>query len=97
MPDRNDAERSITAECRRALAEDGSGAIVLGCAGMADLASAIGRTIGAPVVEGVGAAVKQVEMLVALGLRTSKLGDLAAPLPKAYTGILSRFAPVERT
>ncbi len=89
----SDAVRSITEECRRALSEDGSGAIVLGCAGMADLATTISRTIGAPVVEGVSAAVKQVEMLIALGLRTSKLGDLAAPLPKAYTGSLSRFAP----
>jgi allantoin racemase len=36
----SDARRIIAAECRRALAEDGSGAIVLGCAGMADLTRA---------------------------------------------------------
>jgi allantoin racemase len=88
----SDAARTITEECRRALAEDGSGAIVLGCAGMADLAAAISRAIGAPVVEGVTAAVKQVEMLVALGLGTSKFGDLAPPLPKEYVGLLARFA-----
>jgi allantoin racemase len=86
-----EARRIITAECRRAIAEDGSGAIVLGCAGMADLAASIAQEIGAPVIEGVAAAVKQVEMLVALGLKTSKLGDLAAPLPKPYAGILARF------
>ena len=32
-----DAYRTILAECRRALSEDDCGAIVLGCAGMADL------------------------------------------------------------
>ena len=30
--------RMILSECERAIAEDKSGAIVLGCAGMADLA-----------------------------------------------------------
>jgi allantoin racemase len=89
----SDARRIITQECRRAMREDGSGAIVLGCAGMADLAADIGKEIGAPVVEGVTAAVKLVEMLVTLGLGTSKVGDLALPLPKIYTGMLSRFAP----
>jgi allantoin racemase len=89
----SDARRIITVECGRAMREDGSGAIVLGCAGMADLAADISREIGAPVVEGVTAAVKLVEMLVTLGLGTSKHGDLALPLPKTYTGMLSRFAP----
>lgn len=82
----SDARRLITDECRRALAEDGSEVIVLGCAGMAELCESIGREIGAPVVEGVVAAVKQVEALVAMGLCTSKRGDFAYPLPKSYAG-----------
>jgi allantoin racemase len=90
----SDARRIITEQCRRALDEDGSGAIVLGCAGMADLCNDIARAIGAPVVEGVGAAVKTVEGLVALGLRTSKKGDLARPLPKSYAGLMQSFAPI---
>jgi allantoin racemase len=89
----SDAQRLITEECRRALAEDGSGAIVLGCAGMADLATDIAREIGAPVVEGVTAAVKLAEMLVHLGLRTSKIGDLNYPIAKAYRGKLAYLAP----
>ncbi len=89
----SDARRIIIEECRRALAQDGSGAIVLGCAGMADLCRDVEQAIGAPVVEGVGAAVKMVEGLVSLGLRTSKHGDLARPLPKTYTGIMGSFAP----
>ncbi|MFP3571210.1 aspartate/glutamate racemase family protein, partial [Paraburkholderia sp. SIMBA_030] len=52
------ARRIIVDECRRALDEDGADAIVLGCAGMAEFAHEIEQQIGAPVVEGVTAAVK---------------------------------------
>jgi allantoin racemase len=89
----SDAYRVIVEECRRALKEDRSGAIVLGCAGMADLCARISREIGAPVIDGVAAAVKLVEAIVGLGLNTSKLGDLAYPLAKPYTGVLQAFAP----
>lgn len=87
------ARKIIVAECRQALVDDGSGAIVLGCGGMADLATAISQEIGAPVIDGVGAAVKLVELLVSLGLGTSKVGDLAYPISKPYTGILRSLAP----
>ncbi len=63
--------------CIRALKEDGSGAIVLGCGGMATLAQELTRELRVPVIDGVSAAVKMVESLVALGLATSKHGDLA--------------------
>jgi allantoin racemase len=87
---------AIVAECRRAVAEDRSGAIVLGCAGMADLVAAVQRAVGVPVIDGVAAAVVQVEGLVRLGLGTSKHGDLAWPPAKAYAGDLARFAPRPR-
>jgi allantoin racemase len=87
------ASTAILEECRRAVREDRADAIVLGCAGMADLAKRIGDELRVPVVDGVTAAVKLVEALVALGLRTSKAGDLAFPLPKAYTGLVEPFAP----
>jgi allantoin racemase len=87
------ARQRILEECRRALADDGSGAIVLGCAGMTDLAAALTRELGAPVIDGVAAAVKFAEALVALGLGTSKHGDLAHPLAKPYTGGLAHLAP----
>jgi allantoin racemase len=89
----SDAREIIGAECRRALAEDGSGAIVLGCAGMADLAEALSRQLGVPVIDGVAVAVKFVEALVGAGLGTSKQGDLAPPVAKAYLGELSYLAP----
>lgn len=77
---------AIAAEARRARDEEGAGAIVLGCGGMADLRPQLEEAIGLPVVEGVSAAVKMAEMLVSLGLGTSKHGDLAAPLAKRFTG-----------
>ena len=82
----------IVEECRRAVAEDRCGAIVLGCAGMAGLVAAVQREVGVPVIDGVTAAVVQVEGLVRLGLGTSKHGDLARPLPKTFTGNLAQFA-----
>jgi allantoin racemase len=67
-----------------------------GRARMADLVNTVQREIGMPVIDGVAAAVVQVEGLVQLGLGTSKHGDLAWPLPKPYTGSLSHFAVKDR-
>ena len=87
------ARELIIDECRRALEDDGADAIVLGCAGMADLARAIEDAVAAPVVEGVTAAVKWAEALVSLRLRTAKRGEYARPLPKRYDGPLADFSP----
>jgi len=87
------ARRIILDECRRALGEDGSDAIVLGCAGMAELCAEIEDALGAPVIEGVTAAVKWTEALVALRLSTAKRGDYARPLAKRYDGALAPFSP----
>ena len=89
----SDARRVITEECRLALTEDGAGAIVLGCAGMADLTRTLSRELEAPVIDGVAVAVKLVEALVGAGLGTSKKGDLAWPIAKAYAGDLTYLAP----
>ena len=70
--------------------------MVLGCAGMVDMARALSEELGAPVVEGVTAAVKIVEGLAALGVTTSKRGGYAPPRPKTYTGAFSRYAPGAR-
>ena len=80
------AGQKLRAEIRRAVDEDRSEAIVLGCAGMADLARELSEEFGLPVIDGVAAAVKLVEGLVALGLKTSRAGGCAAPAPKIYTG-----------
>lgn len=90
------ARRMILDECRRALDEDGSAAIVLGCAGMAELAPEIQQALGAPVIEGVTAAIKWVEALVALRLGTAKRGEYARPLPKRYHGTFADFSPIAK-
>ncbi|MEQ4532022.1 MAG: allantoin racemase [Mixta sp.] len=80
------AQEKVRSRCRQAQREDGCGAIVLGCGGMATLARELTQELGMPVIDGVGAAVKMVESLVALGLGTSKYGDLAFPREKKITG-----------
>ncbi|ATU94824.1 aspartate/glutamate racemase family protein [Phyllobacterium zundukense] len=85
--------KKLRAEIEKALEIDAAEAIVLGCAGMADLARHLQEEYGVPVIDGVSAAVKLAENLVTLGLKTSKRGAYAAPLAKPYLGILSPFAP----
>src|SRR6476469_7665805 len=86
-----DAQERITQACSEALALDESDVIVLGCAGMADLCAHIYDAIGAPVIDGVSAAVVTVEGLVRLGLRTSGIKEYAARPRTPYTGLLSEF------
>lgn len=86
------ARARIDAEIALALREDRCEAIVLGCAGMADLARDLSARHGVPVVDGVAAAVKLAEGLAALGLKTSKVGGYAAPVAKPYSGMFSDWA-----
>lgn len=58
---------------------------------MATLAQELTRELQAPVIDGVSAAVKMVESLVALGLSTSKRGDLAFPEAKTLSGKFQAF------
>jgi allantoin racemase len=86
-----DARKIVTEACRAAVAADGSDAVVLGCAGMADLCAHIRDEIGVPVIDGVAAATLTVRSLLTLGLRKSGRGEFAAPPPKTYTGPLESF------
>jgi allantoin racemase len=85
------ARHRILQECRAALDTDGAEVIVLGCAGMADLCADLTAELGAPVVDGVAAAVATVEGLLRLGLHTSRSGQYARPPKKPYTGALADF------
>ena len=87
----SDAYAHISNEIRLALKEDRAEAIVLGCAGMTDLAARLSQEHGVPVIDGVGAAVKLIESLAALGLTTSKRVTYARPLPKTYAGAVPNF------
>lgn len=85
------AIKRVTDACASALAQDSSDAIVLGCAGMSSWCGQISEEIGAPVVDGVMAAVLQVQSLVTMGLYTGDRGEFARPPAKAYTGALRGF------
>jgi allantoin racemase len=87
------ARHKIDTEVKRALDEDHAEAIVLGCAGMADLAASLAAEFGVPVIDGVAAAVVLAEGLAAIGLKTSKRGGYASPLAKSYSGIFAPFSP----
>lgn len=85
------AQEKVRQRCIQSIREDGCGAIVLGCGGMADLAQSLTGELGVPVIDGVTAAVKMVESLVALGLNTSKHGDLDYPIRKNLSGQFERL------
>jgi len=89
----SDAYARIRDAAAAALVADRSGAIVLGCAGMAELCTRLQRELGVPVIDGVAAAVKLAESLVTLGLGTSKRGDYARPIAKTYVGIAAPHSP----
>ena len=60
------AADKVSAEIGRAKAEDGVGAVVLGCAGMADLVPRFGAEHGLRVIDGVSAATTLARALVIL-------------------------------
>ncbi|MEH0834034.1 aspartate/glutamate racemase family protein [Pectobacterium cacticida] len=83
------AQRKVREYCIQSLRQDGVGAVVLGCGGMADLAQSLTQELAVPIIDGVSAAVKLVESLSALGLTTSKHGDLDYPIAKPLSGMFS--------
>jgi allantoin racemase len=88
------AQQKVRERCIQSLKDDGCGAIVLGCGGMASLAQDLTHELGVPVIDGVSAAVKMVESLVALGLSTGKQGDLAYPEAKTLSGKFQLFSSI---
>jgi allantoin racemase len=78
-----DARLIVRDAIRRAVAHDGSDAVVLGCAGMADLTDWLSDEAGVPVIDGCLAGLKIVEGLVGAGFRTSKAGAYDWPRRKS--------------
>ena len=89
----SNATAQISAEIELSKQEDHAEVIVLGCAGMADLAARLSESHGLPVIDGVASAVKLAEAFGALGLKTSKIGAYAPPRPKPYLGSFARYEP----
>jgi allantoin racemase len=90
---RSDARCRIEAEIERGLEEDSAEAIVLGCAGMTDLAHDLAKKAGVLALDGVACTVSLAESLVRIGLTTSKRNSYAPPLAKPYAGEINSFAP----
>lgn len=87
------AKQSIINKCieaRDAKANE-AGAIVLGCGGMTHFKKEIEKEVGIPIIDGVQSAVKLLEAMIGMGLKTSKYGDLAYPIVKPFVGDLKRF------
>jgi allantoin racemase len=74
------ARETISDEIASALLHDNADAIVLGCAGMTDLAADLAARHHVPVIDGVAAAVKLAEALVTLRISTSQAGPFARSL-----------------
>ena len=72
----------LRTEIRRSAEEDGAEAVLLGCAGMADMCRALQTETGIPVIDGVTAAVKLAEALIGGEFATSKTGSYAFPRRK---------------
>ncbi|MCX8521602.1 MAG: aspartate/glutamate racemase family protein, partial [Rhodoferax sp.] len=73
------AVEKIKTEIARAIAEDHAEAIVLGCAGMTELAASLQAHFQLPVLDGVACAVSLCESMVRLGLKTTRRGGYAPP------------------
>jgi allantoin racemase len=85
----SNARARISDMIEAAIRDERADGIVLGCAGMANLAAELSAGYRLPVIEGVSAATRLAETLVGLRLTTSKLGLWASPLPKSYSGVLA--------
>ena len=79
-------------EVRRSVREDDAEAVCLGCAGFARFAAELEAELGVPILDGVVCATKQAELLVELGLRTSKRKTYRPPEPKRFTGAFRHFS-----
>ena len=76
------AKQKIKLEVQKAVSEDGCEAVILGCAGMADLTLELSQECGIPVVDGVLCGLKLAESLVGARLATSKVCAYAPPRKK---------------
>lgn len=76
------AKQKIKVEILTAIEQDNCEAIILGCAGMADLTAELSQECGIPVIDGVVCAVKMCEAIVGAGLTTSKINSYAYPRKK---------------
>jgi allantoin racemase len=79
--DKSDEEKFMAC-ARTAIEEDRAEVIVLGCAGLADLAKRMQEKLGVPVLDGVVCGLIIARGLVQCGISTSKIGRYSGPQPE---------------
>lgn len=77
---------------RAAVREDGADVVITGGSVLADLPSRLAGRLDVPVLDGVACAVRQVELLVGLGVRRARAGSFAPPGPKTFSGVPESLA-----
>lgn len=80
--DPDEAFARLKREIRLSAEQEGAEAVLLGCAGMAEMCEALQAATGVPVIDPVSAAVKLAEALVGGGFATAKSGTYAFPREK---------------
>jgi allantoin racemase len=85
---------ALEAVGRLAIAQDHAEALCLGCAGMSGLDRQLEERLGIPIIDGVAAAVKMVESLIALQKTNSKALTYKTPEIKPFTGYPAHMQPV---
>jgi Asp/Glu/hydantoin racemase len=89
---RAEKEELLIKLAHKAIDEDGADVIVLAGAPLAGLAATVKDRIPVPVVDQIGAAVKQAEALVALAPRKATAGTFRRPDPKPTIGLAEPLA-----
>lgn len=83
---------SLTAASKNLLAR-GAESVLLGCAGLSDYQSDLARGLQIPVVDPVEAGCRQLQVLVGMGLSTSRAGMFARTGPKELTNLSAVLNP----
>ncbi len=86
---------ALKKESQLAIKEDGAECILLGCAGFVDFVENLKEELGVPVLDGVVPAVKLMEAVIGLGVKTSKFNTLKYPEKKEIKGFES-LVDIER-
>ena len=90
----DELEKLLLEESRKAIAEDGAEVIVMGCCGLAGLDVRISAGLGVPVLDPVGSAVKILENLVDMNLRTSRVMSYCTVIPQEFKNVPEVFHPL---
>ena len=81
----------LLSEARKAIEEDEAEAKLLGCAGLSGLDKELEKELGTPVIVGVVAAVKLLEVIHDYGLKTNKVLTYQPPEKKTVIGFPGIF------